>query len=119
MLEGAQQLRTVLQNQRAVGAGNLHENFGAFPLAVAADLRVHRDLVAQVEIAVSEGSVQQFADLLGSGDFVVYRHILRVSPDYLLALLRARFSISSRISRPRPVRFMMYCCPMAMKFPTV
>src|ERR1035438_7645260 len=52
MLEGSQQLRTVLQHQRAVGAGNLHQNFGALPVAVGAELRIDGDLVAQMEIAV-------------------------------------------------------------------
>src|ERR1035437_5298855 len=74
ILKGAQQLPTVLQHQRDVGAGNLHQDFGALPLAVAADLGIDGDLVAQMEIAAREGGVQQFADLLGGRDFVMYRH---------------------------------------------
>src|ERR1035438_780354 len=74
ILKGAQQLPTVLQHQRAVRAGNLHQNFGALPLAVAADLGIDGDLVAQMEVAAGEGGVQQFADLLGGRDFVMYRH---------------------------------------------
>jgi len=77
ILKGAQQLPTVLQHQRAVRAGNLHQNFGALPLAVAADLGIDGDLVAQMEVAAGEGGVQQFADLLGGRDFVMYRHKLR------------------------------------------
>src|ERR1035441_3535771 len=74
ILKGAQQLRAVLQHQRTVGAGNLHQDFGALPVAVAAELRIDGDLVAQTEVAVGEGRGQQFADLLGGRDFVMYRH---------------------------------------------
>ena len=70
MLEGAQQFAAVFQHQRAVGAGELDQDLGALPFAIGADRRVDGDLVAQAEIAGGEDRVQQFADLLGGGDFV-------------------------------------------------
>ena len=74
MLEGAQQFATVLQHQRAVGAGELDQDVRALPLAIGAYLRVHGDLVAQAEVTRGDDRVQQFADLLGGGDFVLNRH---------------------------------------------
>src|SRR5271167_2728495 len=81
VLEGAQQLSTVLQHQRTVRAGKFHQDFGVLPFAIAGHWRIHRDLVAQVEISVSDDSVQELANLLGGGDFIGNRH-----SSYLLAL---------------------------------
>src|SRR5271166_3315367 len=104
MLEGAQQLPTILQNERAVSAGKFHQYFGMLPLPIAGQRWVNRDLVTQAEISLDDERVQELADLLGGGDFVGDRH-----RRYLLAFFRARFSASARISRPRLLRFMMYC----------
>ncbi len=52
LLEGAQQFGAVFQHQRAVGAGELDQDFGALPLAISADLGVDDDLVPQAEVAV-------------------------------------------------------------------
>src|SRR5271165_2350549 len=104
VLEGAQQFPAILQNEGAVRAGELHQDFRALPFAIAAQRRVNGDLVTQVKISGSNDPVQKFTDLLGGGDFIGNRH-----RRYLLAFLRARFSTSARISRPRLLRFITYC----------
>ena len=42
MLEGAQQFSTILQHQRAVGAGELHQDFRVLPFAIGASAEGQR-----------------------------------------------------------------------------
>lgn len=69
-LEGAQEFSAAVEQQGGVGASEIDEDLGLFPVAIVGDGRVDDDAVFQVKTAVGDDGLEEFVDLVGGGDFI-------------------------------------------------
>jgi hypothetical protein len=66
--EGAEKFGTAVEQQRRIGAGEVHENLGLLPFALRR--RIDNDAVLEVKSAVGDDGLEEFVDFVSGGEFV-------------------------------------------------
>ena len=68
--EGTEEFSAAIEKQNRVGTGEVDQDFRFLPVAVLGDGRVNRDAVFETQATVGNNGLEEFVDLLGSGEFV-------------------------------------------------
>ena len=77
-LDRAQQLASTGQQHRRIGAGEIHQDFRPFPIAIVGERRVHSNTVLYPQAGVCNYRSKQLIDLMSRSDFVWNSHKLKL-----------------------------------------